>query len=488
MSRPPIRRTPGAGAPGKAPLGKPGFTKPPIRARTAKPPAPKAPAAPPPKVHASKGGVSERVRQFTVGPDDEGVRLDRWFKRHLPEIGFATISRWARTGQIRVDGKRAAPEDRIGAGQVLRVPPGGLETPGARGIAAKAPLTDEQIEKAEAMLLHRDRAAIVINKPPGLATQGGSGTYEHVDGLLDAFAPDGPRPRLVHRLDKDTSGALLVAATPGSAAWFSKRFATRAAKKIYWALIVGAPSIEEGVIELPLAKQPGTGGEKMMVDESEQGQPAKTRYRVIDRAGNRAAWVELQPFTGRTHQLRVHMAAIGHPIVGDGKYGGQEAFLSGSISRKMHLHARRLIIDHPDGTPLDVTAPLPEHFAASLEQLGFVESEGDDMMEQAVLPPAEFTRSDEKAVAKQHAKQYRKERRGERRGRAENGRSRNDADRPVVKKAGPNKGKVVRAAPSKAPAGKPAGTRPAGTRPTGTRPAGGSGAGGSGGPSRTPRG
>ena len=486
MSRPPIRRAAGnttggkvTGGAGKVFPGKSAASRP----RTAKPPASKAPTnTPPPKVHALKGGVSEKVRQFTVAPDDEGVRLDRWFKRHLPEIGFATISRWARTGQIRVDGKRAAPEDRIAAGQVLRVPPGGLEAPGMKAAAAKAPLTDEQIERAEAMLLHRDRAAIVINKPPGLATQGGTGTFDHVDGLLDAYAPDGPRPRLVHRLDKDTSGALLVAATPGSAAWFAKRFATRAAKKIYWALIVGAPSIEEGVIELPLAKQPGTGGEKMMVDESEQGQPAKTRYRVIDVAGNRAAWVELQPFTGRTHQLRVHMAAIGHPIVGDGKYGGPEAFLSGSISRKMHLHARRLIIDHPDGTPLDVTAPLPEHFAASLEQLGFELAEGDAITEAAVQPAPEFTRSDEKAVAKQHAKQYRKERRGERRGRAENGRSRNDANRPVVKKAGPNKGKVV---------GKPAGSRPAGGKPAGGRPVGGKPVGrgprGSGGPSRSPQ-
>ena len=444
--------------------------------RAARPSAGKAPAAPvaPAKVHASKGGAADIVRQFTVGSDDEGARLDRWFKRHLPEIGFATISRWARTGQIRLDGKRAAPEDRISAGQVLRVPPGGLEAPGQRGMAAKAPLTDEQIERADAMLLHRDRAAIVINKPPGLATQGGTGTYDHVDGLLDAYAPDGPRPRLVHRLDKDTSGALLVAATPGSAAWFSKRFATRAAKKIYWALIVGVPSIEEGLIELPLAKQPGTGGEKMMVDESEQGMPAKTRYKVIDRAGNQAAWVELQPFTGRTHQLRVHMAAIGHPIVGDGKYGGQEAFLSGSISRKMHLHARRLIIDHPDGTPLDVTAPLPDHFAASLTQLGFIESEGDAMMEDAVAPAPEFSREQQKAVARAHAKQYRKERRGERRGRADgpsSGQLRGaaaggfgKADRPAPKST----------RPAGKPAAKPAATRPAGARPSAAGPTAGS--------------
>ncbi|MCB2078600.1 MAG: RluA family pseudouridine synthase, partial [Novosphingobium sp.] len=216
--------------------------------------------------------------------------------------------------------------------------------------------------------------------------------------------------------DKDTSGVLLIARTPGSAAFFSKRFSGRSAKKIYWALVVGVPDIADGLIELPLAKQPGTGGEKMHVDE-ENGQPAKTRYRVIDRAGNRAAWVELYPMTGRTHQLRVHMAAIGHPIVGDGKYGGQDAFLTGTISRKMHLHARRLIIDHPDGAPLDITAELPEHFANSMTQLGFDEADGETQLETTPEPEREV----KKRAAKAHAKQYRKERRGERRKRGGDG-------------------------------------------------------------------
>lgn len=353
--------------------------------------------------------MSGTVRQFTVATDDDGIRLDRWFKRHLPEIGFGTVSRWTRTGQIRVDGGRVGPADRLSAGQVLRVPPGG-DTPGER-TRPRRELTEEEIAQAEAMVLEQDRAAIVLNKPPGLATQGGSGTTRHVDGLLDAFVAEGPRPRLVHRLDKDTSGVLLIARTPGSAAFFSKRFSGRSARKVYWALVVGVPEIADGLIELPLAKQPGTGGEKMCVDESERGQTAKTRYRVIDRAGNRTAWVELHPLTGRTHQLRVHMAAIGHPIVGDGKYGGQEAFLTGTISRKMHLHARRLTIDHPDGDRIDVTAPLPEHFAASMEQLGFSEADG------AMPPeaPSEPTRETKKRAAKAHSKQIRKERRGERR-------------------------------------------------------------------------
>jgi len=403
----------------------------------------------------------DKVRQFTVGADDDGVRLDRWFKRHLPQVGFATVSRWARTGQIRVDGKRADPADRLAAGQVLRVPPGGT-TP-EKGPRTRKPLTEEQLELADSMVIHRDRSAIVLNKPPGLATQGGSGTFEHVDGLLDAFAGNGPRPRLVHRLDKDTSGVLLIAATPGSAAFFSRRFAGRSARKIYWALVVGIPDIHDGLIELPLAKQPGTGGEKMMVDESGEGQPARTRYRVLDRAGNRACWVELQPLTGRTHQLRVHMAAIGHPIVGDGKYGGQEAFLSGSISRKMHLHARRLIIEHPDGAPLDVTAPLPEHFANSMEHLGFNEADGATLGEAPKLPEKEV----QKAAAKAHSKQYRKERRGERRKRSE---APGGARKPTGQRAGKPGGKPATPRPAAAKSGsKPAAKRPAAGKPSAPR-------------------
>ncbi|MHA7819256.1 MAG: RluA family pseudouridine synthase [Erythrobacter sp.] len=362
---------------------------------------------------------SDQVRQFTVSEDDDGVRLDRWFKRNLPMIGFATISRWARTGQVRVDGGRVKPEDRLAAGQVLRVPPGG-EAPHKKPKTRK-PLTEEQIAEARAMVIRETPSAIVLNKPPGLATQGGSKTTKHVDGLLDAFmrSDDDPRPRLVHRLDKDTSGVLLIARTPGAAATYSRKFSGRSARKVYWALVVGVPEVREGTIDAPLAKQPGTGGEKMHVDE-ENGASAKTRYRVVERAGQKAAWVELEPLTGRTHQLRVHMAAIGHPIVGDGKYGGQDAFLTGSISRKMHLHARRLIIGTPEtkgaGGKLDVTAELPEHFAASMESLGFEESQS----EAAPIrdEPTERTPAEKKQAARRHAKQYRKEARSPRRARA----------------------------------------------------------------------
>jgi len=361
--------------------------------------------------------MTDSVRQFTVGYDDDGIRLDRWFKRHMPETSFTTVAKWARTGQLRVDGLRATPGDRIAAGQVLRVPPAepALAESSKPTMRPRHILSEDEESFAREMVIHKDRDALVLNKPPGLATQGGTKTTQHVDGLLDAlqFEAEG-RPKLVHRLDKDTSGALLVARNARAAAFFAKAFSGRTAKKIYWALVVGVPSIDDGTIELPIAKQPGTGGEKMHVDE-ENGQSARSRYRVIERAGNSCCWVELQPFTGRTHQLRVHMAAIGHPIVGDGKYGGAAAFLTGGISRKMHLHARRIRVDHPDGGRIDQTAELPTHFAESMNQLGFDEIRGD------VLPQDEDRGPPPKEVLKQrakaHAKQYRKERRGERRGR-----------------------------------------------------------------------
>ena len=401
-----------AGGPRKEGSGKPSFKpRAPAAAKTAPV------AKPSPAKNSQAKGVSLDVRQFRVAADDDGIRLDRWFQRHLPDVGFNIVSRWSRTGQLRVDGARAAPGDRITEGQMIRVPPAEQKPE-----AAEKPkrvrvvdLTPDEIAYAQDMVIHRDAQAIVINKPPGLATQGGTKTDAHVDKLLDALTFDlEGRPKLVHRLDKDTSGALLLARTARSAAHFAKAFSSRTARKVYWALVMGVPSIEDGMIELPLAKQPGTGGEKMHVDE-EEGLPSRSRYRVIERAGNRAAWVELQPYTGRTHQLRVHMAAIGHPIVGDGKYGGKDAFLSGTISRKMHLHARRIRIDHPDGGRVDVTAALPSHFANSLSDLGFDLNLGDMPLDDEIDRTP--TREDEKKVARQHAKQVRKGRKGERRSR-----------------------------------------------------------------------
>jgi 23S rRNA pseudouridine955/2504/2580 synthase len=269
------------------------------------------------------------------------------------------------------------------------------------------------------MVIYDDPAAYVLNKPPGLATQGGTKTHQHLDRLLDGLAGEDGRPKLVHRLDKDTSGVLLVARSARSAGHFAKAFSGRTARKVYWAIVVGDVAGNEGIIDAPLSKQPGTGGEKMHISE-EHGLPAKTRWRVIDRAGNRAAWVELQPLTGRTHQLRAHMAAIGHPIVGDAKYGGSDAFLTGGISRKLHLHARRIQIDAPDGGKIDVTAELPPHFADSLAMLGFSPLAGDSL---PLDPPKISPAAKERKIAAA-AKARRQERRGERRARGSQDRSR----------------------------------------------------------------
>ena len=356
------------------------------------------------------------IRHFIVEADDADIRLDRWFKRHLPDASFNLVSRWARTGQLRVDGKRATPGDRLVAGQEIRVPPADAETlQTGKPVRKRRELTEDEIEFAKSLVIHRDDAALVINKPAGLATQGGTNTEQHVDGLLDAlcYGLDN-RPKLVHRLDKDTSGALLIARTSRAAGHFAKAFSSRTARKVYWAIVVGVPAIHDGFIDLPLAKQPGSGGEKMHVDEKE-GLSARTRYRVVERAGNACAWVELQPYTGRTHQLRVHMAAIGHPIVGDGKYGGKDAFLTGTISRKMHLHARRLRIDHPKGEQIDISADLPPHMRESFADLGLNIELGDALVLDA--PKFSDTAEGKKRVAANIAKSARKERKGERRSR-----------------------------------------------------------------------
>jgi 23S rRNA pseudouridine955/2504/2580 synthase len=358
------------------------------------------------------------VRTFTVSDDDDGIRLDRWFKRHLPEVSFNLVSRWARTGQLRVAGKRAVPGDRVEAGQEIRVPPSDDSQTRARPQPKRDPLSEDEAQFVRDMVIYQDPNAFVFNKPPGLATQGGTKTHQHLDRLLDGLADEGGRPKLVHRLDKDTSGALLVARSARSAGHFAKAFSGRTARKVYWAIVVGDLSGNEGVIDAPLAKQPGTGGEKMHISE-EHGLAAKTRWRLIDRAGNRAAWVELQPLTGRTHQLRAHMAAIGHPIVGDAKYGGSDAFLTGGVSRKLHLHARRIRIDAPDGGKIDVTADLPPHFAESLAMLGFSPLAGDSLaLEQPKASPVAQQRKIAAA-----AKTRRRERRGERRARGSQGKA-----------------------------------------------------------------
>jgi 23S rRNA pseudouridine955/2504/2580 synthase len=330
------------------------------------------------------------VEQITVGTDEAEQRLDRWLRRHYPQVPQGRIERMCRKGEIRVDGGRAKPATRLLPGQTVRVPPIPDEAPPS--------LRDPQVSDADAAMIRaaviwRDDEIIALNKPPGLAVQGGSGqTGRHVDALAEALRFGRPdKPRLVHRLDRDTSGVLLLARTPRAAAGLARAFQSRATRKIYWAVVAGAPSPRAGTIRYGLVKAPGHGpggeGEKMLaippdaVARTEGARRATTDYLVIDAAATRAAWVALNPVTGRTHQLRAHMAAIGHPVVGDGKYGGggQEnqgdgwgAQLGGGVSRKLHLHARSLALTHPvTGKPLTLTAELPEHMARTWSLFGW---------------------------------------------------------------------------------------------------------------------
>lgn len=290
-----------------------------------------------------------------------------------------------RTGQVRVDGARVKASTRLEPGQAIRIPPLG-EPPKEddKPRAARAPRADAaRIAELQAAILHKDDAVLVLNKPPGLATQGGTGQSEHLDGLLDYLRfGAAERPRLVHRLDKDTSGVILLARSATAAAKLAKALRARDAQKLYWALVMGVPIQRQGKIVLALSKLPGAAGERMVADEDD-GKNAVTLYRTVETAGRRAAWLAMAPLTGRTHQLRVHCAALRTPIVGDGKYGGQEAYLTGGVSRKLHLHARAIRLPHPDGGKLEVRAPLPPHMAATWEFLGLtLEKSADAWLEE----------------------------------------------------------------------------------------------------------
>jgi len=315
--------------------------------------------------------MSEPVRALTVAADEGELRLDRWFKRHFPELPHGRLERLIRTGQVRVDGRRAKSGLRLAAGQVVRVPPLGDGEAKGPGAAPRKALSEADRRFARALVIHRDEDVIALNKPPGLAVQGGTGTARHIDGLLDALRFDAPeRPRLVHRLDKDTSGVLLLGRSAQAAARLAAAFSERSTRKIYWAITVGVPRPHQGRIDLALAKQ-GATTERMAPDE-EEGKRAVTYYTVVEHLGRKAAWLALWPVTGRTHQLRVHLAAIGTPILGDGKYGGAEAFAIEGLEGKLHLHARAITIPHPRaGKPLTVAAPLPPHMLASWRYFGF---------------------------------------------------------------------------------------------------------------------
>lgn len=322
-----------------------------------------------------------RVATVTVAADEAELRLDRWFKRHFPGLGHGRLEKLLRTGQVRVDGKRAKSGQRLEPGQVVRVPPLDEAATQKPDAARKPPvrISDADVAALRDAVLYRDAEVLAINKPAGLAVQGGTGMARHLDAMLDALRFEAAeRPRLVHRLDKDTSGVLLLARSARAASWLTASFRDKTAEKLYWALVVGVPKPRQGRIDLALAKLPGRAGERMVAldpedeDDDEAGKRAITDYVVVDQAAREVAWVAFRPLTGRTHQIRVHAAALGTPILGDGKYGGKDAFLEGrGLSRKLHLHARRVVLPRQGGGKLDVTAPLKDHMLASWRFFGF---------------------------------------------------------------------------------------------------------------------
>ena len=315
---------------------------------------------------------STAVQTVTVTPDEAGMRVDRFFEARFPGLSFSHIQRIIRKGEVRVNGKRVEPKDRLEAGQAVRIPPLKLDAP-------KPARADSEADKTRAFLasitLYEDADVLVLNKPMGLAVQGGSGTTRHVDGMLDVLRdPHGQRPRLVHRLDKDTAGCLLVAKSRFAAAALAKTFRSRAARKIYWALVAGVPKPRQGRISTFLAKEEREEDSFMRIAaHGEKGAShAVTYYAVIETAGQQLAWLSLKPVTGRTHQLRAHLAHIGHPIVGDPKYFSKENWqLPGGMQNRLHLLARRIVAPHPRAGVIDVSAPLPPHMAQSWNLLGF---------------------------------------------------------------------------------------------------------------------
>jgi len=323
------------------------------------------------------------VETRVVDADEAGIRLDRWFKQHYPGLGFGHLQKLLRSGQVRVDGARVKTSTRLAAGQSVRVPP--LSPGDAEAPRPTAPPGAGDREALEAFLLHEDPQVLVFNKPMGLAVQGGSGLTRHVDGMLEAW-PDrhGRRPRLVHRLDRDTAGVLVVARTRTAAAFLGKAFSRRETRKIYWAVVAGVPKPPGGRVSTYLAREEGPAERVRVARHGEKGaEHAVSHYAVADQAGSRLAWLVMRPVTGRTHQLRAHAAHIGHPIVGDPKYFDKENWqLPGGMQNRLHLLARRIIIPHPAGGTLDVTAPLPPHMAQSWAVLGFDERTGEAAAEE----------------------------------------------------------------------------------------------------------
>jgi 23S rRNA pseudouridine955/2504/2580 synthase len=326
------------------------------------------------------------VKLLTVAPDEDGIRLDRWLRRRWPHLGQAHIHKLARGGQLRVDGARVRAQTRLTAGAHVRVPP----LPGVSTPTADQPVSPRDAAFARSLALFEDEAVLILNKPAGLAVQGGTKTRAHIDALLGAWGEGDRRPRLVHRLDRDTSGVLILGKTAAAAARLAQAFASRTAHKTYWAIVEGIPHPAEGVIDLSLAK---TGlADRQRITPAPWGeagaQSASTEYGTLARSGTAAAWLALRPLTGRTHQLRAHMLAIGHPILGDRKYATPSS-LAAAAGLPLQLHARRLVIPHPAGGLIDISAPIAPNLEAGLVKFGFdPQAASADPFAESGAPPA----------------------------------------------------------------------------------------------------
>ena len=292
------------------------------------------------------------------------------------------MSKIIRKGEVRVDGKRVKVNFRLETGMEIRLPPLGKdERKAPTGPKKVRHISDADVELMRSMVIYQDDSVIVLNKLPGLAVQGGTNTPRHIDGMLGALQGDKEeKPKLVHRLDKDTSGVLVIARTGKAAKSLTESFRGRKTNKIYWALVKGRPPQQEGAVQAPLDKEPGTRGERMTV--SDEGKRAITDFKIMDSAAGKVTWMSFRPVTGRTHQIRVHATVLDSPIVGDGKYGAKEAFVDGAISKKLHLHARSIDIDHPDGGILSVKATLPTHMMESFDMFGFDENDDSNPFEE----------------------------------------------------------------------------------------------------------
>jgi 23S rRNA pseudouridine955/2504/2580 synthase len=319
------------------------------------------------------------VQNLTVEEADAGARLDRWFKRKFPHIPHGRVEKLLRTGQLRVDGKRAKGNFRIDTGQLIRIPP----LPDPTETKTKPRVSDKDAALIRDMVIYEDDDLFALNKPAGLAVQGGTNTFRHIDGMLPVLSSKNVSPRLVHRLDRDTSGLLIVAKNAKSAAWIGKAFQSRRARKVYWGITNGVPRPAEGEIKGYMAKDEGPMGREIMAPVK-HGTPgakhARTLYQIAGEAGKRAAWVVMQPLTGRKHQLRLHMQLLGTPIVYDPKYHSDRE-QPGGLDEILHLHARELELPHPNGDVLHLTAPLPGHFEMAFGLLGFDPNTKIDLME-----------------------------------------------------------------------------------------------------------